>query len=326
MLRRGMVAPRSIWGLTLVALLACGDDDTTPPPMDAGEPDAGEVDAGPPPMSTLFGECVVDEQCPGAGAFCRLNIDGHPKGSCTVPCEDRSPCDDGVVFHRCDPDPNDRSRNICQEKCLNSQDCSRAGFVCIGSTGFAGEEGICIGYCTTDEDCGEGAVCNVHSARCVHPDEYNDTLSATGEPCYLDDDCQSGECRFDNDGGPTGFNGGYCLGACILPAGYNTNTFFAEDAYPTEQCPGDNVCYPPGSLARGSAGVCLKACTTDDDCRAAEGYTCDKTVSLANGTTKTFENGFCWPINCAVDDCPTGYSCQTVGSGDRRRSVCTSDS
>src|SRR5690606_33578722 len=72
---------------------ACGDT----PNLDAGPPDAG-----PPLMpSELFGPCQEDWQCPGEGAICRRATDGWPGGYCTVPCEDRTPCDFNGVYHHC---------------------------------------------------------------------------------------------------------------------------------------------------------------------------------------------------------------------------------
>lgn len=309
----------------VVPALGCGDDsggsDAGPADTGADAFDAG-TDSGPPPMSTLFGECVVDEQCPGAGAFCRLPTDGYPLGSCTLPCADRTPCDDGVVFNHCLPDPlGESTQSVCLEKCLNTQDCLREGYACFGIEGAA--EGVCLGFCTSDEECGEGAECNEHSGDCLPTGTVPTGLSATGEMCAGNDDCLSGSCLLETSAGaPTGWNGGYCLGACLLPMGYNTNTFFSGDAYPTEQCADAQVCYPVGSLTRGDPGVCVSVCDTDADCREDEGYACDKTVGLSDGSTKTFTNGVCFPINCAERTCPTGYECVGVGSGADRRNVC----
>ena len=277
--------------LVALALVACGDDDGEPM-VDAGADagtDAGPPDSGPPPMSTLFGPCVADSQCPGEGAFCRTPDEGWPEGSCTLPCVDRTPCDDGVVFNLCLEDPDDASRNICQQKCLNAQDCGRENYVCVGRTDT--RDGICIGYCSDDADCGEGAECNVWSAQCVAAGTAPTAGAETGGACASDADCLSGTCLSPGDG----WTGGYCLGACILPVGYNSNTFCSGDALPTEQCPGGDVCYPNDSLARDNAGVCLDACTTDADCRVGEGYYCRRSVELTSGDTKTFTNGVCWP-------------------------------
>jgi len=277
-------------GFSLVALavVGCGDD-STPAMDDAGpvEIDAGGPgDAGPLEMSRLFGGCVADSQCPGAGAFCRTASEGFPRGSCTLPCADRGPCDDGVVFNFCQTDPNDAARGmVCQQKCLNAQDCGREGYVCLGRTDAM--DGICVGYCRSDEECGEGAECNVFSARCVAEGTAPTEGGHTGDPCANGDQCLSGTCL------TTDWPGGYCIGHCVLPTGYNSNTFFSEDAYPTEQCPENNVCYPVDSLARDNAGVCLKVCDSDADCRPE--YFCDKETDLSSGSTKTFTNGICFP-------------------------------
>ncbi|MEM9071212.1 MAG: hypothetical protein AAGE52_22060 [Myxococcota bacterium] len=305
------------WAAALLLVVACGDDSA--PPAEDAAVDMG-VDTAPPPMSVLFGPCVQDSQCPGAGAFCRTGADGFPQGQCTLPCEDRGPCDDGVVFNHCLPDPDNPDRNICQQSCLNAQDCGRENYICVGRTDM--RDGICIGFCDDDADCGEGAECNVHAGTCVAAGTVPTEGARTGEGCMRDDDCLSGACILEERDLPTGWNGGYCLGACRIPAGYNTNTFYSGDAYPTEQCPDNNVCYPADSYARGNEGLCLTACETDDDCRASEGYFCDRMVSLTSGDTKTFTNGICFPIDCSMRDCPTGYACEGYGSGTQRRFLC----
>lgn len=301
-----------IWRtLALVGLalaLACGDDDSTVDagPGDTGAEDAGPPDTGPPPPSTFLGPCVVDEQCPGEGAFCRRSEEGFTLGQCSRTCEDRAQCDDGIVFNHCFDDEV-RGGTSCFGRCLNAQDCGRENYVCLGGTG-----GVCVGYCQNDEQCGPNADCNVHSARCVPVGSVPTDGATTGEACGSDDECLSGNCIPETNGGPTGFNGGYCIGNCILPVGYNTNTFFFEDAYPTEQCPDAHVCYPNGSLARGNAGICLHVCVEDSDCREDDGFFCSRTVQLSSGS-KTFDNGVCLPIDCATRMCPAGLTCRRVG-------------
>jgi hypothetical protein len=150
----------------------------------------------------------------------------------------------------------------------------------------------------------------------------------------MNEDCASGQCApARGAGGPTGFNGGFCFGQCILPVGWNTNTLYRERdcggdgqpdcTLPTASCPGDSVCFPDQSVpaagfAQGDVGVCLDGCLSDADCRTAEGYECRRSFRLAGGT-RTFVNGICQPIACsATNPCPTGLTCRTAGG----RSVC----
>ncbi len=322
-----MLIRLSLATLLALSLNACGDDDgvadaapdtsTEDAAVDAAEDTAPDVeeDTGPPPPSELFGECVEDSQCPGPGGVCQRPTDGWPHGFCTKSCTQRVECMDDLGFHDCAETPG--YGMVCQQTCLNSPDCLREDYVCIGRT--SDRLGQCRGFCTSDDDCSP-ARCNVWSGECMAepPAEGGET----GDPCDSDEACKSGICLMEVNGAPTGWLGGTCVANCILPVGYNSNNYYAGDAYPTEQCPGGDVCVPNGSLARGEVGLCLPVCENDGDCR--EGYACDKSITLQSGTY-TFDNGYCLPINCDVgpsDRCPEGTSCRTVGSGDNRRNVC----
>lgn len=313
------VAPFAMLLLLLVA--GCDQNDRTPTAdtdagWDAGsqvEVDAG-WDAGPEP-SYLFGPCTVDEQCPGAGAFCRKSEEGWPQGYCTVPCEDRGPCDDGFRYNHC-VEAQDESGKFCELRCLNGADCSRDGYTCVGMGSFdrAGS-GICIGLCDEDTDCEPGGECNEWAGACVAVGETPTEGSETGGPCADDEGCLGGNCLAPYTTGFTGWAGGYCMTQCILPMGYNTNTFYSGDALPPGTCAGDSVCFPNGSYTRGDVGVCLRECTTDADCRQDEGYTCLKEYGLPSGDTATYTNGVCLPMDCQSTACPVGYECRMLASG-----------
>jgi len=307
--------------IILVSLLpACGDDRPAPP-VDAGSDagfDAGS-DAGPQP-STLFGPCLIDAQCPGEGGFCRLATDGWPGGYCTLPCVDRAPCDDGIRYNHC-LEGADGSGSFCEQRCLNGYDCERPGYTCVGD--FGGGAGSCIGVCASDEECGPGAECNEWGGSCVAPGASPTVGSETGGVCAEDGDCLSGDCILSHSGGSaTGWNLGYCIGSCILPLGYNTNTFFAGDALPAGTCSGAAVCYPNGSLTHGDLGVCLSSCSSNADCRVEDGYECVQEVPLTSGDISRYTNGVCLPISCRYDPCPTGFMCQTISSSSGTRWVC----
>lgn len=263
-------------------LSACGDDDTPPttdaglPPSDAGQP----MDAGP-ELSYLFGPCTANEQCPGEDGICRRGAEGYAQGQCTRPCSDRTPCDDGV-YHHCVV--GEDGQGFCAQRCLNGADCGRSSYTCVGELPPSG--GVCQTRCQVGE-CGEGAECNPWSGACGPVGSAPTTGGVAGEPCADPSECRSGICA-------GGWPGGYCVGSCRLPAGFNSSTFWAEDELPRGTCadPTD-VCLPEESTARGDLGNCFRGCTDDTECRS--GYTCFRTFNLQSGP-RTFSRGFCRPV------------------------------
>lgn len=298
-----------------LAAAACGDDDRAAP-VDAG-PIA--IDSGPAidagfdaglEESYLFGPCVVDEQCPGAGAFCRGPEEGYPNGQCTVPCPggDRGPCDDGFRYNHC-LEQEEGSGFFCEFRCLNGVDCGRDNYTCVGSFDSMGA-GTCIGICSADEECGGTAECNAWSGSCVAPGEVPTEGEETGGPCTENGDCLSDDCIQPYDPGFSGWPDGYCLGYCILPMGYNTNTFYSGETLPQGTCSGDSICFPNGSYTRGDLGVCFDGCTVDADCR--EAYYCLRSIDLPSGGTSRYTNGVCLPLDCGTTACPTGFTCRSL--------------
>lgn len=310
------------------ALAACGDDTTPPTPdagpirIDSGAPDAG-VDAG--RMSYLFGPCTSAAECPGAGAVClTAEQSGHHGGMCTVPCPggDRTPCDDGVRFNDCLP-VGPSGEDVCQPYCINGADCDglRDAYTCRIETGTSG---TCIGVCSSDDQCAPGAKCNIWNGRCVPTTTVFDG-SENGGLCTNNAECRSEFCNPARDTfGATGWTGGYCLGTCIMPIGYNSSNFFDGDDLPQATCPTGDVCFPNGSLTQRDLGVCLSGCMTDTDCRADEAYFCRHNFAGSSGVTQTYGVGVCWPINCSAPGamCPTGYGCQMISTPSGARSVC----
>ena len=284
-----------------------------------GGSDAG-VDGGGLEMSELFGACEADSQCPGEGAVCRVAEDGYPGGFCTIPCEDRTPCDSRGVYHHCATREGE-TQAFCERRCLNGIDCGRYAYTCAGELPPSG--GVCIGVCSSDEDCGGTSICDPYTATCS--DAATTTGAITGEPCADNEACRSGQCVVEVSATavPSGWVGGYCVSNCILPLGYNNSDFFMGDALPNGGCPGDAVCLPAdfAKTAEGDLGRCYAQCTGDVDCR--DGYTCLQDIDLASGAVSTYSNGLCVPGNCTMDGCPTGYTCTMVtGTDGSTRSVC----
>lgn len=293
----------------LLGLVGCDGEEM----VDAG------TDAGPAvEPSPLFGECASDAQCEGEGAICRTSADGFPGGYCTVPCSDRTPCDDGFVYNHC-LSRGDEEQSYCELRCLNGLDCGRDGWTCLVQ--FADDSGACIPVCQNDDQCGDGAVCNTYTGECT-TDAIPDTGAVTGEPCADNDSCRSGLCvpEINTQGQPTGWVGGYCISNCILPPGYNTNTFFEGDELPNAGCPGDAVCVPRsfGAASQRDLGSCYDQCTDAGQCR--DGYTC---LSTFLGGMASYPNGICVPIDCTGTACPTGYECVVINEGTmQERNVC----
>lgn len=319
----------AIGSLLSVVMYACGGDSNAAVDMglvvdlgeDTGVTDMGQ-DMGPPHVPTLFGPCSTAADCPGENAVCRPNTNGWPGGFCTVSCTppDRSPCFDGNIYNHC-LTQTDGSGSFCERRCQNGFDCVRSGYTCVSVGAFDQSGGVCIGVCNTDEQCGEGAVCNVWSGQCTT--SVPTTGGVAGDTCTGAAACRSGNCIAEMNGAtPTGWLDGYCYGSCILPHGYNTNTVFAGDALPQGTCPDTNVCFPTsfGYPAEGDPGICFQGCDSAADCRP--GYECALSFTLGSGHTSTFTRGFCQPIDCSSQACPTGYSCRTVGSGASARHVC----
>lgn len=283
------------------------------PPLDAG----AQSDAGAPlPASELFGPCQQDGQCPGEGAVCRRASEGWPGGYCTVPCEDRTPCDYRGVYHHC-ATRSGETQAYCERRCLNGIDCGREGYSCEGELPPSG--GVCIAVCSSDAQCGAGTTCNRFSGQCVTTPPVG---AVTGEGCARAEDCQSGRCvgELDAAGVPSGWVGGYCVGNCVLPPGYNTSEFFSGSELPSGSCAGDAVCLPNESYARGDLGTCYDQCRSADDCRA--GYTCLQRIQLSQDRASFYENGLCVPADCARTPCPSGYECVTVSGANGPQNVC----
>lgn len=270
--------------LACLGLAAC---DST------ASPDASTDSGGPLGPSELFGPCVEDWQCPGEGAICRTARDGMPGGYCTVPCADRTPCDYRGVYHHCVAREGELQA-YCERRCLNGIDCGRDAYTCSAEE-LPPSGGVCIPLCSSDEQCGSGTRCNPYTGECV-VGEVPTTGGETGAPCDRPQDCRSGLCvpEVDSTGAPTGWQDGYCYGSCILPSGFNNNTFYAGETLPQGTCPGDAVCLPAAGQSRGDLGTCYAQCTRDDDCRA--GYGCLKEFPLNSGGVARYTNGVCVPL------------------------------
>ena len=261
----------------LVASGACGDDSGS------GDGDAGDmidVDA-PPMMSTFYGPCTADSQCPGPDEVCLTG--GFPGGLCTRRCP-LEPVPDATNCLLELPGGNSRfgrcidfgGVGTCLPICVAAIDCGGPPASCVRDDP-RDEVGVCQVLCRTDGDCG-GANCNPYTARC---EETPTSGSEIGAACGSDDVCRSGNCSGTVLGNAA--PGGYCLGTCRIPP----DSEYAG-SFPQAGCPGGAVCFRTGP--EGGAGECLDECTPGGtDCR--DGYICANV--LGDGTT--FSNGVCFP-------------------------------
>ena len=343
------------FALVAAALAACGGETASPDaatadvtPVDAAPdvaPDLVEVDKPPPQSSLIYGPCRADAEC-AEGLTCRTEAaSGISGGECNRTCTGDKDCvlilpdGAGAVDGWCPPAVGSAPRT-CVRVCANGVDCERPeAFTCrVYNAGTLTEVRACIHVCS-ETSCINGNVCDHESGRC-RPMGTPPTGRTLGQTCQPetrtgsptpppDRICRSGLCQPDfnpdSRGNPfyTGWNGGYCLSRCILPEGFNSSTFWGKPGMtvplPQANCPMGGVCLPSSSYARGDLGSCYQGCTTNTDCRASDGYFCQRQIQLTQTTSRRFANGFCVPVNCttAATPCPSGFSCRrnTNGSG-----------
>ncbi len=341
--------------LLLASLAGCGSETNTPAdsgtpdaPVDTAPADASEaaVDVAPDrpaQMSIIYGPCRADTEC-AEGLTCRTEAaTGFPGGECNRTCTSDEDCvlipTDGStpVDGWCAPAVGSAPR-MCQRVCANGIDCERPGYTCrTYNSGQLNQVSACIPVCT-DESCVDGTVCDHDSGRCraMGSTPVGRTLGQTCQPETRmgaptpppEMQCRSTLCQPDwtpdsrGNRFYTGWNGGYCVSRCILPAGFNSSTFWGPAgmtvALPQASCPMGGLCLAfNGSLARGDLGTCYQECQSNTDCRQSDGYMCQKTVQLSATNTRRFSNGFCVPVNCmnTATPCPSGLTCRRNSNG-----------
>jgi hypothetical protein len=218
--------------------------------------------------------CPLDQHCVARGGL-RL---------CTPTCDAASPCATG---QRCVADAPGRGHCVAQgpgapgAPCDAAEDC--ASWFCA--------QGVCLGDCIADADCGP-------SARCL-PLHVGGVCTEVGAgareaPCLRGADCASGVCR-----------GGGCADACDATAGIDPCaddrhcTPYAELALCERACVGPESCGERGLCLPGAEG---RLCRTRGN--AAAGEACDEAADC--------RGGHCTGGVCAADcdaGCPAATAC-----------------
>jgi hypothetical protein len=222
---------------------------------------------------------------------CQSSVDCMPGTTVTgQPCFENTDC---TANHN-DPICLDSAawpNGYCSEFCdVALQDCA-AGNVCYGGLAIS-KNGVCLQECTLDSDCAPDYACldvGLSSMVCMVGPETNctDYLDNDGDgltDCQDPTNCQSlpacipgttnvgGPCtKHSNCTASTGVHNPFCFDEA--DEGY-PNGYCSHFCDPTvvNDCGATAICVPNGP---DSANVCMKTCTTDSQCRAAEGYFCD---------------------------------------------------
>jgi hypothetical protein len=312
----------------LASAVAC----TTPPPAgdaapaDGPTPDATAPDVADRPYnSPLFGRCRTSADC-AFGATCKTEGEaGWSNGFCTRECSSASDCVDGVASGTSGYCGTQDGQRICMRECLNGFDCGRPGFTCLQidpNDRSMTPRRSCRPSCS-ETSCVQGNRCNPWTGKCQPQSApFPPAGQDVGQSCMqmgTMNNCRSGECvpAQTTTGTYTGWNNGYCTSNCTLPAGWNNSTLWPENTFPQSNCPMGSVCFPDGDpgIAEQDPGTCYRGCTTDNDCRAMEGFYCRKTFNRGNGRPFTWQNGICLPRPCdpaptAMNTCPANYYCE----------------
>jgi hypothetical protein len=177
----------------------------------------------------------------------------------------------------------------CSEFCdLAAQDCS-AGNICYAGL-MISKNGVCLHECTTNADCrtadgyacvskglaskvcmlGPEVVCNDYvdndfngltdcdDLNCQTLPACTPGTSAIGQPCTMHTQCVAS----------AGKNNPFCFDPINYPNGYCSH--FCDPTVMGD-CGANAICVPNGPNAE---NVCMRTCTTNAQCRTAEGYTC----------------------------------------------------
>jgi len=264
------------------------DGPRAPAPVGTGasfslDPATGTGPAG----VTLGAPCTTGNDCAALGAhaacwrsgghgFCTIDCDLDAEGPSTL-CPTGSYC---FTSLRAD------GGRLCMPTCAADADCP-TGELCSASLGTfnvaSGRARACLPSCASDADCNvdtSGLVCRVAAQRCESPREI------LGSRCTSDADCfglgTGGACmRSTRDPSAS-----YCTRACDLAAGVCT----IGGTDPLGPCVSGYATTSDGA----DVPVCLRACASDDTCRARSANTCNYLPSLSSAAWTALRSAGAW--------------------------------
>ncbi|MBZ0231864.1 MAG: hypothetical protein K8M05_05895 [Deltaproteobacteria bacterium] len=282
---------RTAIALALLALwvAACGDNQ-----VPGGGADAPELDA---PAADGRVDAPIDANCP-------LREPGLVGGACTsdAQCDSAVGANDGFCLDATDGGIGWPATGYCVTKigtCTQDSECG-AGNVCVTINDSDGPFSACMPACGTDPcKCANGQVCSNNLATspmdkmaCIPGNE----AAIDGDSCTGFGECDINSiCRVDQFEHPNG----QCMQiGCTI----------GNDATCTSG--GDGHCANPGFVTAGAG--CLDACTSDADCRQADGYKCFDGGSSTGRYCRHPQTG---------DACATDTDCGDAAQWDCRTGV-----
>jgi hypothetical protein len=201
---------------------------------------------------------------------------------CTAPAAVGGPCStsrgcatgQACVDTRCVPLPDGGCGSGCE--CDADADCASAVPACVEAVCA---ERSCV-YRSRDAMC-PGGRCDA-TIGCVGPG--TDAGAIRDAPSSADTAPVDGPMSLDAPGAMTGGVGAACSSdADCAPIGGTAATCLASlgkfplpGGYCTIECMDGSMCGPDGECLRLAGSICVRRCSSDDDCRAAEGYRCDR--------------------------------------------------
>jgi len=198
------------------------------------------------------------------------------------------------------------------------------------------QSGTCTGTnpvtCTASDQCHVAGTCSPSTGVCSNPTVANGTECSDGNPCDLNDTCQSGTCTAGGSVVCTASDSCHVAGTCSPSTGICSNPAAANGT----ACNDNNACTQTDTCA---SGVCTGSnpvtCTASDQCHVAG--TCSASTGVcsnptaANGTacndgnpcdlSDTCQSGACTAGGSVV--CTAIDSCHLAGTCSPSTGVCS---
>ncbi len=212
--------------------------------VDAAPDGTGDACLGKGPSPTAGRGCACPTDCEGQ-EFCATEAaTGLAGGMCLLSCLN-APCPGNLVCLQ--TTPGAAKTEACFVGCNETADCPPS-MIC--DTLEYGGAKVCSSFCQSDAECPYSKQCDRYSGTCA-AGPPNPGAKDSGEACAQDSGCLSDFCITSTPQFPDG----YCTAFCSLSK---------------QGCPDGAYCAPIWGDA--DKGLCLKTCSSVDECRA--GYAC----------------------------------------------------